>query len=253
MGLFGGLFDKKACSVCGGDAGRVFTKKLEDGILCKECAGKLSPWFSDRRSSTVAQIEEQLAYREANKAEVEAFSVTRTLNGRTKVLLDENAGKFIVTSASKWRDGNPDVLSFADVTGCVFEVKENKRDVTPEPPKPREGEDRPTPPPIRPQDRIYEYDYDFYMTINVNNPYFDEIHFQVNDSDIKQQYSAAYNNCVALCEEIKAALTEVREQTRAAAEAEKAPKYASTCPHCGATTIPDANGRCEYCGGSMAS
>ena len=32
--------------------------------MCKECAKKLSPWFSDRRSSTVEQIQEQLAYRE---------------------------------------------------------------------------------------------------------------------------------------------------------------------------------------------
>ena len=30
-----------------------------------------------------------------------------------------------------------------------------------------------------------------------------------------------------------------------------APKTAVTCPHCGASTIPDENGRCEYCGGSV--
>ena len=30
-----------------------------------------------------------------------------------------------------------------------------------------------------------------------------------------------------------------------------APKVARTCPKCGATTLPDANGRCEYCGGAV--
>ena len=99
MGLFGKLFDKKECSVCGGGIGLLGNRKLEDGNLCKECAAKLSPWFSDRRQSTVAEIQEQLAYREANQARVSSFRTTRTLGERTKVLLDEDAGLFMVTSA----------------------------------------------------------------------------------------------------------------------------------------------------------
>ena len=95
MGLFGKLFDKKECSVCGGEIGLLGNRKLEDGNLCKECAAKLSPWFSDRRQSTVAEIQEQLAYREANQAKVSSFRTTRTLGERTKVLLDEDAGLFI--------------------------------------------------------------------------------------------------------------------------------------------------------------
>ena len=87
MGLFGKLFDKKECSVCGGEIGLLGNRKLEDGNLCKECAAKLSPWFSDRRQSTVAEIQEQLAYREANQARVSSFRTTRTLGERTKVLL----------------------------------------------------------------------------------------------------------------------------------------------------------------------
>ena len=61
MGLFGKLFEKKECSVCGGEIGLLGNRKLEDGNLCKNCAAKLSPWFSDRRQSTVAEIQEQLA------------------------------------------------------------------------------------------------------------------------------------------------------------------------------------------------
>ena len=79
MGLFGKVFEKKQCSICGGDIGLLGNRKLEDGNMCKECAAKLSPFFSDRRSSTVAEIEEQLAYREANKEAVKEFHTTRTL------------------------------------------------------------------------------------------------------------------------------------------------------------------------------
>ena len=60
MGFFGKIFEKKECSVCGGEIGLLGNRKLEDGNLCKECAKKLSPWFDDRRHSTVEQIEKQL-------------------------------------------------------------------------------------------------------------------------------------------------------------------------------------------------
>ena len=62
-----GLFDKKYCSICDAKIGLLGNRKLDDGNLCKDCASKLSPWFSDRRHSTVEQVREQLDYREANK------------------------------------------------------------------------------------------------------------------------------------------------------------------------------------------
>ena len=48
-----GLFDKKYCDICGEKIGLLGNRKLENGNLCKNCAQKLSPWFSDRRNSTV--------------------------------------------------------------------------------------------------------------------------------------------------------------------------------------------------------
>ena len=112
MGLFGKMFEKKTCSICGGEIGLLGNRKLEDGNLCKECAGKLSPFFSDRRASTVEQIAEQLEYREANRQKVAELNVTRTLGCDMKVMLDEDAKRFIVTRNSRWRDANPDVMDF---------------------------------------------------------------------------------------------------------------------------------------------
>jgi len=48
MGLFGKLFDKKECAFCDNEIGLFGNRKLEDGNMCKECAKKLSPWFSER-------------------------------------------------------------------------------------------------------------------------------------------------------------------------------------------------------------
>ena len=77
MGLFDRLLQKKQCAFCGGEIGMLGNKKLEDGDMCKNCASKLSPWFDDRRHSTVAQIGEQLAYREKNKEAVAQVQTTR--------------------------------------------------------------------------------------------------------------------------------------------------------------------------------
>lgn len=252
-----GLFEKKFCSVCGEKIGLLGNRKLEDGNLCKDCANKLSPWFSDRRQSTVAEIEEQLRYREENKLEVANFNPTRTLGKNGKLILDEDQKKFILTHSDKWRDSNPDVLSFSQITGCRKDIVEHK---TEEKQKDKEGHLVSYNPPR------YSYAYDFKLTIYVNHPYFDEMTlrynaFQVEDerpdtSEIQARkglvgggilHGAEYRQYEKELNE----LAEVVESLRLDKEekpAEPETKAPVKCPHCGAVTTPDANGCCEYCG-----
>ena len=171
-----GLFDKKYCDICGEKIGLLGNRKLEDGNLCKKCAAKLSPWFSERRQSTVEQIREQLAYREDNKKEVEAFRVTKSLGGYTKVLIDQDAGKFMVTSASDLRSANPDVLSLDQVTSCALDVPETR---TEEKQKNAEGKMVSYNPPR------YKYSYNFKFRIYVDHPYFDDMSLQLNTSPVE--------------------------------------------------------------------
>lgn len=35
MGLFGKLFEKKECAICGGEIGLLGNRKLEDGNMCQ--------------------------------------------------------------------------------------------------------------------------------------------------------------------------------------------------------------------------
>ena len=135
MGLFGKLFERKICSICGEEIKLLGNRKLEDGNLCKKCAEKLSPWFDDRRNSTVTQIKEQIEYREENKEKVAVFRTTRTLGDGVKLLIDENARRFMVTEERDLQKTNPDVLEFSDVTGCLVEIKEDKTELM------REGKD----------------------------------------------------------------------------------------------------------------
>ena len=256
MGLLGKFLEKKICSICGDEIKLLGNRKLEDGNLCKNCSAKLSPWFSDRRSSTVEEIQAQLAYREKNKAAVAAFNVTRSLGENTKVLIDEDAGKFMVTRARDLKEANPDVIDFAQVTGVELEI-EDKRDEAEF--KDKEGHMTSYVPPR------YHFAYDFNIEIRVNHPYFDHIEFQLNPSTVElnpdsslpenrmpnPQENAKYREYEEMGLEIKRILTNARKEAREEAKAAAAPKKAVACPHCGATTLPDANGCCEYCGGSL--
>ncbi len=239
-----GLFDKKFCDICGEKIGLLGNRKLEDGNMCKNCAAKLSPFTTDRRRTTLAEIKDHLAYREANKDEVARFNVTRTFGDRTKVLLDEDNAKFIVTSSGRWQNENPDVMLFSQVTGCQTEIRESRTELKR---KDKDGKEISFNPPR------YDIDYDFYLTIHVNSPFFSEIEFKLNANRIEERTSVEFKEFERQAGEIKRALTQVRQEVRRSVAAANAPKTAQTCPHCSATTIPDANGCCEYCGGAMTS
>lgn len=254
-----GLFDKKFCDVCGDKIGLLGNRKLEDGNLCKNCAAKLSPWFDERRHSTVDQIKAQLDYREANRGAVANFKTTRVLGKTTRVMLDEDAGKFMVTKGGKITEENPDVIDIADVLGCNVDVHENRTEEMREV-KDKDGSTKR----VSYNPPLYRYSYDFYVEIMVNNPYFDQMRFKLNNSSISvgsarggmqtdpKLASPEYQECYNIANEIKQVLGEAHDAVRENAAQAAAPKTAVVCPLCGATTIPDANGRCEYCGGAVA-
>ena len=256
MGLLGKLFDKKYCSVCGNEIKFLGNRKLEDGNLCKDCAGKLSPFFSDRRKSTVEEIREQLAYREENRKAVEAFRVTRVLGTYQKLILDEDNGKFMVTRARNYAEANPDVLDASQITGWETQVSEGRSEE-----KTRDADDKP----VSYNPPRFTFYYHFHVTIYVNHPYFDTIRFDLNPSRVvinednplplnrkpNPRLSQTYRQYETLAREMENALSDLRARAREAAAAAAAPKPPRSCPFCGATTVPDENGCCEYCGSRL--
>ena len=175
MGLFGNLFEKKNCDVCGEEIKLLGNRKLEDGNLCKNCASKLSPWFDERRHSTVDQIKEQLSYREANQSKVGSFRGSQVYGqGSQRLYVDTASSRFTVASDKDLSGGNPDILDFSQATACELDIKENKHEEK----RTVDGKSVSYVPPR------YKYSYDFYVTIRVNNPYFDEMKFKLNSSSV---------------------------------------------------------------------
>lgn len=260
MAFFDKLFQKKICDLCGGEIGLLGNRKLENGNMCKACAAKLSPWFNDRRSSTVEEIAQQLAYREANKEKVRAFSTTRALGQHVRVLLDENARTFMITSARDLDEANPDVLSFDDMTTCEMDIDERDDEIMD---TDAEGKEVSYDPPR------YKYYYDFYITIHVRNPYFDEISFKVNNgvveveppaqpvdeglpgafpSDFDPKRDKEFLHYKKMTEEIYTALLSICQPDRV--EKETAEPEVTRCRFCGAA-LPDGASFCERCGGRL--
>lgn len=188
-----GLFDKKYCDICGDKIRLLGNKKLEDGNMCKNCANKLSPWFEDRRRSTVMEIKEQLAYREENKEKVKVFKTSYKQGENTVVFIDEEAHTFMVSPEGDLLEMNPDVLDFKDVKDCFLDIEEIKTEIM------REDKDgKEVSYPIR----RYEYSYNFEVVIEVEHPYFNEIRFKLNLFEVDGQSRREYDEYKEMGEEI---------------------------------------------------
>ncbi len=269
MGLFGKLFEKKQCSVCGGEIGLLGNRKLEDGNLCKTCAKKLSPWFSERRHSTVEEIKQQLAYREENQTKAAQFSTARSIGEEWKLLLDESHRWITVTKAKNLAEANPDILDYGDITGCRMDIDETQTELKRDD---KNGNKVSYNPPR------YDYFYNFDIIISVNHPYFDEMRFRLNPCTVKvtqgvsatsgsslgrlldslssstftpmndPKYRQYHEMAQQICEEVRRIQDTARNASAAAAQTppQTAPTSGPwTCPACGGS---NSGKFCESCG-----
>lgn len=179
MGFFQNVFEKKECAICGGEIGLLGNRKLEDGNMCKDCASRLSYWFSDRKHSTVAEINEQLAYREGNRRAVAAFRTTRTFGERWELRIDDANGAFMIVRTNDVDEENPDVVKLSQVRSVDLDIDESRHEETYED---DEGNDRSYNPPR------YTCQYDFDIVIRVDHPYFDRMSFQLNRDSVEEHY-----------------------------------------------------------------
>ena len=219
-----GFFAKKNCDICGSKIGLLGNKKLEDGNMCKDCAKKLSMWFSDRREATVSEINDQLRYREENKEKVKNFVPNQRLGADIKILVDNSSRSFLVSFTGDVDDDNPDVIAIDDVNSCFVEVNESKNEIYQ---IDSEGKQ------VSYRIRRYEYFYDFWITISVNNPFFDEIKFKLNNYRVEGQSRHQYDIYKDAGDKICEVLTSKKEGLTRASEEEPVFDTPAFCPNCG--------------------
>ena len=147
-------------------------RKLEDGNLCKDCARKLSPFFTERRSSTVEEIRTQLAYREENAKKLADFHPDLIFGTDEKVYLDLTAKQLIVTGAEDFREDNPDIIDASQIKSCETEIEDNEEELFF---TDKEGNEKSYNPPR------YQYAYEFHITLKIDSPWFEEISVDLNN------------------------------------------------------------------------
>ena len=193
-----GLFDKKICDICGEKIGLLGNRKLDDGNLCKDCAKKLSPWFEDRRHSTVEDIKRQLEYREKNKKAVMDFCITRQINTRNyNVFIDDNKENFTVARKLDVNE-NPDIVPLSAVVQCRVDVERQQNEETY---TTKDGETVSYQPPV------YKYEFDYTMRIKVKTPWFDDMDFRLNTFSISSDNRGELMEVEQTGHQIIAALT----------------------------------------------
>ena len=193
-----GLFDKKICDICGEKIGLLGNRKLDDGNLCKDCAKKLSPWFEERRHSTVEDIKRQLEYREKNKKAVMDFCITRQINTRNyNVFIDDNKGNFTVARKLDVNE-NPDIVPLSAVVQCRVDVERQQNEETY---TTKDGETVSYQPPV------YKYEFDYTMRIKVKTPWFDDMDFRLNTFSISSDNRGELMEVEQTGHQIIAALT----------------------------------------------
>ena len=192
-----GLFDKKICDICGEKIGLLGNRKLDDGNLCKDCAKKLSPWFEERRHSTVEDIKRQLEYREKNKKAVMDFYITRQINTRNyNVFIDDNKGNFTVARKLDVNE-NPDIVPLSAIVQCRVDVEQQQQEET----YTKDGETVSYQPPV------YKYEFDYTMRIKVRTQWFDDMDFRLNTFSISSDKRRELMEVEQTAYQIIAALT----------------------------------------------
>ena len=274
MGLFNKLFETKYCSICGNPIAVLGNKKLKDGNCCKKCEALLSTFFKERKQSTVAEVQYQLACRKKNVELLQVFCPTRTIGGNTKILVDETKGQFVVAFSKHFRNENADVIDCSSITDCSIDVVESRNEI-----KYRDSNDniKSFNPPC------YAYSYDFFIEITVNIPYIECIRFQLNDTPVDNGQETiikidggllgkltdalitkSYNGMTSNAVEVKTSAQyqkyeqmakDIREVLISNRQVGKVQHTSSTnkvtCPWCGTKVILDDSGICGRCGGSL--
>ena len=179
MGLFD-VFKKKDCEICGKEVGMFGYKKLEDGEICKDCVKLLSPWFDDRRHSTVEQIKSQLEAREHNKLALETWQYSIAIGDYYTMYVKTKADvpiTFVVSNTANFRENNADILPFLWVASCTPDIRESHTELKQ---TNEQGEKVSFNPPR------YEYRYDFYIKLDIQGcSYIDDMRFRINSSTVE--------------------------------------------------------------------
>ncbi|MDO4845150.1 MAG: DUF4428 domain-containing protein, partial [Oscillospiraceae bacterium] len=184
-----GLFHKEACCLCGGKTG-LLDKKCLSGKVCKDCAKKTSPWFTDWKNADKLLLETHLSVREADVVVAKMGNFNKVFGEFGVILIDEAAKEFIafpdtskglfgsqrkVRSLDDVIDLGPDVISFDAVEDFEIDITETSREEK----RTENGQQVSFFPPR------FVYMETFTLRLKLRYPFFKSMSIQLNDGAVQ--------------------------------------------------------------------
>ena len=110
------FLDEK-CSVCGSRLTKYGSKKLKDGILCRNCEKMSSPWLTDDdyANKTVEDMKKHLQYRSENFKKLDEFVKSKVVEGKYDLCIDEDHKQLYFSKRKDVKKENPDIIPFDDI------------------------------------------------------------------------------------------------------------------------------------------
>lgn len=179
-----GLFDKKYCSICGNPLGIIESGKVKDGYVCKNCKGKLSPFYTFSSRDLIKDINYQLQSRADNEEKLKRFSPTKVFNGDSNIFVDEDRFQFAVAKSKNPLTSHADIISLVDLKNISTEIEENKQEILYQD---SQGEVHSFCP------QSYAYSYNFFINLETKIPYIGKIHIKLNQKPVDNDQETLIN------------------------------------------------------------
>ncbi len=105
------------CSICFKPLTLYGSISCKNGILCRDCAGKCSPFLSEQQimEKTVAEMREHLEYREKNRELLKNLHFHKAVEGRNTLYVDDSAEYFLLGKSDDLVNENCDVFRTGDI------------------------------------------------------------------------------------------------------------------------------------------
>lgn len=123
MGLFGNLFSKQTCGICGKEVGALSRLKLKDGsYICRDCGKNTSAFFDVGRhdlESTKKHLEYMEKANELYEKEFENLDKSKIdycgHHGSYKIGFVDSIGKFAVLTPETKRRGKKELFAYDEI------------------------------------------------------------------------------------------------------------------------------------------
>ncbi len=173
----------EVCSLCQNPLSAFGSKPTKNGIICRDCAKKASPFLSDEeiKEKTNFRMQQHLNYRLKNLKKLERFKANLELDGKYRLCLDEKRNRFLFSKRKDLLQENPDILYFRQIQD------------------------------VKVEEVLYpgsEEDYDVYLTLLLQGGALKRVRFSTNAFGAYKKDTAEYAQALSNAREIERILKE---------------------------------------------